>query len=180
MRSCWVLVKLNREGLAKAERSWHHGSMPKPKTKKHSKRNPPAPASPFRGRSGDRPSRPGFSGLLSGIVMKAAETTLVFLLLAPLIIAFWLSGAWSADITPLPPEPLESRPDHPQGPSTPPPSSIDPGIERRPQTIPHPRSAVTPPNVDPKMAIDPETAPPVTGKKKPGGSTKPPTNPPTR
>lgn len=41
-----------------------------------------------------------------------------------------------------------------------PPSQIDPGIERRPSSVPDPRSAVSPPNVDPKMAVDPETAPP--------------------
>ena len=116
------------------------------------------------------------SGLLSGIVMRIAGTTACFLIFAPLIIACWLSAAWSADVTPVPPVPLESRPSNPQGPSTPPPSRIDPGIERRPQTVPHPSSAVTPPIVDPKMAIDPETAPPATGKTKPGGS-QPPSNP---
>lgn len=116
-------------------------------------------------------------GLLSGIVMRIAGTTATFLVLAPLIIAGWLSSAWSADVTPIPPAPLESRPGHPQGPTTPPPSRIDPGIERRPQTVPHPRSAITPPIVDPKMAIDPETAPPATEKTRPGGSQKPPSNP---
>ena len=120
------------------------------------------------------------SGRLSGIVLRPAGTTLIFLLLTPLIITFWLSAAWSADITPVPPPPFKSRPDNPQAPSMPPPSRIDPGIERRPQTIPDPRSAITPPNVDPKMAIDPETAPPATEKTKPGGSTKPPRKPSTR
>jgi CBS domain protein len=118
-----------------------------------------------------------FSGLLSGIVMRTVGTTVIFLLLVPLIIALWLSAAWSADITPAPSTPGESRPDDPQGPSTPPPSRIDPGIERRPQTIPDPRSAVTPPNVDPKMTIDPETVPPATEKTKPGGSNEPPSKP---
>ncbi|THI87063.1 MAG: CBS domain-containing protein [Nitrospira sp. CG24A] len=117
------------------------------------------------------------SGLLSGIVMKAMGTTVIVLFLAPLIIAFGLSVAWSADVTPEPPRPLESRPDNPQGPTVPPPSRIDPGIERRPQTIPDPRSSVTPPIVDPKMAIDPETAPPAMEKLKPGGSQEPPRNP---
>jgi hypothetical protein len=42
--------------------------------------------------------------------------------------------------------------------------------ERLLQTIPDPRSAVTSPNVDPKMAIDPETAPSATEKTEPGGS----------
>ena len=118
-----------------------------------------------------------FSGLLSGIVMRTVGTIVIFLLLAPSIIAVWLSVAWSADVTPVPSPPAESRPDHPQGPSTPPPSRIDPGIERRPKTIPDPRSAVTPPNVDPKMTIDPETAPPATEKTKPGGSNEPPSKP---
>lgn len=115
-------------------------------------------------------------GLLSGVVMKAMGTTVIFLFLAPLIIAFGLSVAWSADVTPAPP-PLGSRPENPQGPTALPPSRIDPGIERRPQTIPDPRSAVTPPIVDPKMAIDPETAPPAIEKLKPGGSKEPPRNP---
>lgn len=117
------------------------------------------------------------SGLLSGIVMRIAETTACFLVFAPLAIACWLSAAWSADVTPVPPAPLESRPGNPQEPTAPPPSRIDPGIERRPQTVPHPGSTVIPPIVDPKMAIDPETAPPATGKTKPGSSQAPPGNP---
>jgi CBS domain-containing protein len=117
-----------------------------------------------------------FSGLLSGIVMRTAGTTVTFLLLVAMIIAGWLSATWSADLAPVPPPPVESRPERPQGP-TPPPSRIDPGIERRPQTIPDPRSAVTPPNVDPKMTIDPETAPPATEKTKPDGSNDPPSKP---
>ena len=117
------------------------------------------------------------SGFLSGIVMKAVETTAIVLFLAPLILTFGLSVAWSADVTPVLPAPLESRPDNPQGPTAPPPSRIDPGIERRPQTIPDPRSAVIPPIVDPKMAIDPETVPPATGKSKPDGSKEPPSKP---
>ena len=82
--------------------------------------------------------------------MRTAGITVTFFLLVAMIIAGWLSAAWSADITPAPTPPVETRPDRPQGPSTPPPSRIDPGIERHPQTIPDPRSAVTPPNVDPK------------------------------
>ena len=105
--------------------------------------------------------------------MRAAEKIImVFLLLVPLFVAFWHSAAWPADVTPVP-HPLESRPDNP------PPSRIDPGIERRPLTIPDPRSAVTPPHVDPKMAIDPETAAPATKKTKPG-SNEPPSKPSTR
>jgi Na+-transporting methylmalonyl-CoA/oxaloacetate decarboxylase gamma subunit len=121
-----------------------------------------------------------FNGLLSGIVLRTVGTTVIFLLLVPLIIAVWLSAAWSADVSPIPSPPVESHPDHPEAPSTPPPSRIDPGIERRPQTIPDPRSAVIPPKVDPKMAIDPETAPPATEKTKPGGSNEPPSKPSTR
>ena len=114
--------------------------------------------------------------LFSGRVTEALGTMVIFLFVAPLIIAFGLSVAWSADVTPAPP-PLGSRPESPQGPTAPPPSRIDPGIERRPQTIPDPRSAVTPPIVDPKMAIDPETAPPAMEKLKSGGSKEPPRNP---
>jgi len=90
-----------------------------------------------------------------------------------LILALGLSVAWSADVTPVHPPPLESRPPNPQGPTVPPPSRIDQGIERRPQTIPDPRSAVIPPIVDPKMAIDPETVPPAVGESKPDGPKEP-------
>lgn len=102
---------------------------------------------------------------------------MIFLLLAPLIIAVWLSPAWSADIIPAPSKPNETLPEQPQAPSTPPPSRVDPGIERRPQTIPDPRSAVIPPKVDPKMSIDPEKAPPAMEKTNPGGSNAPPITP---
>jgi hypothetical protein len=105
---------------------------------------------------------------------------MIFLLLAPVIMAIWLPAAWSADVTPRPPVSGEVLPENPQAPGTPPPSRIDPGIERRPQTIPDPRSAVIPPKVDPKMAIDPETAPSAMEKMKPSGSTEPPRKPSTR
>jgi hypothetical protein len=105
---------------------------------------------------------------------------MIFLLLAPLIVAIWLPAAWSADVTPGPSVPGEVLPENPQAPGTPPPSRIDPGIERRPQTIPDPRSAVIPPKVDPKMAIDPETAASAMEEMKPSGSTKPPRKPLTR
>lgn len=104
---------------------------------------------------------------------------MIFFLLAPLIVGVWFSAAWSADVTPRPSAPGEVFPEHPQAPGTPPPSRIDPGIERRPQTIPDPRSAVIPPKIDPKMAIDPETAPPAMEKMKPGGSTEFPRKPST-
>ena len=175
-------LHLNREGLAKAEWFWHHGSMPKPKAKKQSKRNPTAPnlLARFEGEAVTALPVLDFSSLLSGIVMRTLGTPGIILLFTPWILAVWLSAAWSADITPVPPRPLESRPDNPQAPSTPPPSRIDPGIERRPQTIPDPRSSITPPNVDPKMAIDPETAPPAMEKTKPAGSNVPPRKPSTR
>lgn len=95
---------------------------------------------------------------------------MIFLLLAPLILAGWLPVARSAEITPAPSPPSEVRPEQPQAPSTTPPSRIDPGIERRPQTVPDPRSTVVPPKVDPKMAIDPEKVPPATENTKPSDS----------
>ena len=106
---------------------------------------------------------------------------MTFFLLAPLwIMVVWLSPAWAADVTPIPSVPSEVRPEQPQTPSTPPPSRIDPGIERRPQTIPDPRSAVVPPKVDPKMAIDPEKAPSVPENAQPGGPNVAPSKPPAR
>ena len=41
-----------------------------------------------------------------------------------------------------------------------PPSSIDPGIQKRPEVMPDTRAAIPPPVVDPGMAVNPETAPP--------------------
>jgi hypothetical protein len=38
----------------------------------------------------------------------------------------------------------------------PPPSTIDPGIQKLPETVPDPKAAIPPPNVDPDMVIDPE------------------------
>ena len=105
---------------------------------------------------------------------------MIFLLLVPLIVGVWFSAVWSADVTPRPSVPGDVLPEHPQTPGTPPPSRIDPGIERRPQTIPDPRSAVIPRKIDPKMAIDPETAPPAMEKMKPGDSTETPRKPSTR
>ena len=102
---------------------------------------------------------------------------MIFLLLTPLIVGVWFSAAWSADVTPRLPVPSEVLPEHTQAPGTLPPSRIDPGIERRPQTIPDPRSAVIPPKVDPKMAIDPETAPPSMEKMKSGGTNELPNEP---
>jgi hypothetical protein len=103
-----------------------------------------------------------------------------FLLLAPLFLAVWLSPALSADVTPAPSAPGEVLPEQPQTPSTPPPSHIDPGIERRPQTVPDPRSSVVPPKVDPNMVIDPEKAPPASENTKPSGSPELPNKPSNR
>lgn len=62
---------------------------------------------------------------------------------------------------PGPAQPPRATPETPSGPGAPaiPPSTIDPGIEHRPTTIPDPRSSVTPPDVDPNMTVPPETAP---------------------
>jgi hypothetical protein len=105
---------------------------------------------------------------------------MILLLLVPLIIAGCLSTAWSADVTPSPLPPGTLPPDNPQSPKSLPPSRIDPGIDRRPQTVPDPHSAVVPPKVDPKMAIDPETHPPDRENAKPGSSPAPPNTPPIR
>ena len=37
-----------------------------------------------------------------------------------------------------------------------PPSTRDSGMVKQPETVPHPDSVMTPPVIDPKMAIDPE------------------------
>src|SRR5215813_5961185 len=75
-----------------------------------------------------------------------------------LSVGLWvhLFAACAADVMPSPAPAPDSRSESPERPSAPPPSRIDPGIERRPQTLPDPRSAVVPPNTDPKMTIDPE------------------------
>lgn len=101
---------------------------------------------------------------------------MVVFLLVPMIMAVWFFSALAADIIPPPSPPVEAPSNKDQAPSQPPPSRIDPGIERRPQTIPDPRSAVTPPIVDPKMAIDPEPSPGAMEKPKPGSA--PPPEPP--
>jgi hypothetical protein len=105
---------------------------------------------------------------------------MVIFLLVPMIMAVWFSSALAADIIPPPSPPVEAPNNKDRTPTQPPPSRIDPGIERRPQTIPDPRSAVTPPIVDPKMAVDPETPPGATEKPKPGSapSPEPPGKPP--
>lgn len=65
----------------------------------------------------------------------------------------------AADITPAPGSPPSTTP---QDPSTEksipdnPPSTLDPGMVKQPETVPHPDAVVDPPVVDPKMAVDPE------------------------
>jgi len=105
---------------------------------------------------------------------------ILILLQVALILILWVSPGLSADIIPSPPPSIEEkRPADPNKPNTPP-SNIDPGIERRPQTVPDPRSAIAPPNVDPKMAIDPETVPPGRDKTKPNIPNEPAKKPSTR
>lgn len=70
-----------------------------------------------------------------------------------------VSPVLAADITPAPGSPPSTTP---QDPSTEksvpdsPPSTRDSGMVKQPETVPHPDSVVTPPVIDPKMAIDPE------------------------
>lgn len=49
------------------------------------------------------------------------------------------------------------RSQSPESPPPTPPSRIDPGIHKQPDMPPDPKAIVTPPVVDPHMAIDPET-----------------------
>jgi hypothetical protein len=65
----------------------------------------------------------------------------------------------AADVVPPSDPRSETNPVEPVPPTSapaPPPSTIDPGIQKTPDTVPDPRSAVPPPNVDPEMVIDPE------------------------
>ncbi len=62
-----------------------------------------------------------------------------------------------ADPGPLSAESGHASPPSAQQPTPPaPPSRIDPGIQKTPDTVPNPKSIVPPPVLDPKMAIDPE------------------------
>lgn len=85
--------------------------------------------------------------------------------------------ALAADPGPRPMEPNQPPHAQPPQPLPPaPPSKIDPGIQKQPDTVPNQKAIVTPPVVDPHMAIDPEkktspseaTPPPM-----PGGSPSP-------
>jgi hypothetical protein len=89
--------------------------------------------------------------------------------------SIFAAGADVVPSAPLPEKgsgrPPATTPEHPSEEGTPaiPPSTIDPGIQKRPPTTPDARSAVPPPTVDPKMSVDPETAPPAEkAKKRPG------------
>ena len=81
---------------------------------------------------------------------------------APFLLAAILFGSsavkvLAADSEPGPIQP--GQPPHSQTPQLPPPappSKIDPGIHKQPDTVPNPDAIVTPPVVDPHMAIDPE------------------------
>lgn len=74
----------------------------------------------------------------------------------------WASVAGAADVVPVPPErsapPSQSPPslgqDSPKAEVRP--SQKDPGMVKQPETVPHPDSVVTPPVVDPRMAVSPE------------------------
>ncbi len=73
------------------------------------------------------------------------------------------SAAFAADILPAPepsqPPPRGQSPAEPSRPNIEP-GPTDPGMVKQPETVPHPDSVVTPPVVDPKMAINPETGTP--------------------
>jgi hypothetical protein len=71
----------------------------------------------------------------------------------------WGTQAFAADV--MPPSNSPSQPERGESPPPalappPPPSSIDPGIQKTPETVPDPKSAVPPPVVDPGMVVDPE------------------------
>ena len=87
---------------------------------------------------------------------------MVFLIFVILLLACSsMYQAQAADISPVPPSgpsvPPSQIPVPPENPpSTIEPSPRDPGIVKQPETVPHPDSVVTPPIVDPKMAVDPD------------------------
>jgi hypothetical protein len=77
--------------------------------------------------------------------------------LAAIILFIWSGTTLAAEPAPGPKGP--GQPPTSQGPQlTPPapPSKIDPGIQKQPDTVPNLKSVVPPPVVDPNMAIDPE------------------------
>lgn len=82
------------------------------------------------------------------------QTSLIVLLLVV------VSPVLAADITPpsqpQPPAPQQNNPSTGKPPSDTAPGTRDQGMVKEPQTVPHPDSVVTPPVIDPKMAVDPE------------------------
>lgn len=75
-------------------------------------------------------------------------------------------------------------PDNPEGRSkaTPPdlpPPSLDPGIVKQPETVPHPDAVIVPPVVDPGMAVNPEQ-PQGTNPNRPPARDKPQDDPSSR
>jgi hypothetical protein len=84
---------------------------------------------------------------------------MLHVILCAILMLSWAGLVTAADVMP-PSDPRpEPRPGEPVPPSdqpAPPPSTIDPGIQKTPETVPDPRSAVPPPRVDPGMVIDPE------------------------
>jgi len=83
-------------------------------------------------------------------------------LLVVMLSCLLTSAARAADIIPVPesPPPAPSQPLAEQSKPEVAPSPRDPGMVKQPETVPHPDSVVTPPVVDPKMAINPEAASP--------------------
>jgi hypothetical protein len=80
------------------------------------------------------------------------------------LLAFlWVPSALAGDVVPGAESPAPAPPGQSQGEQSKPepaPPTTDPGIVKQPETIPDPNSVVNPPVVDPKMAINPEAAPP--------------------
>jgi hypothetical protein len=75
------------------------------------------------------------------------------------MLTFCGGHTFAADVEPPSGPPSERGPGEPPSPNiapAPPPSSIDPGIQKTPETVPDPKAAVPPPNIDPEMVIDPE------------------------
>ncbi len=97
------------------------------------------------------------------LVTKLLSTTLLLVAVAPALLCAD-PGPPSVESGPAQAPPAQ------QVPPSVPPSRIDPGIQKAPETVPNPKSIVPPPVVDPKMAIDPE---------RPGGPAHPKPQPPS-
>lgn len=103
---------------------------------------------------------------------------LITMYLAGAIFCASLVSATAADQAPQDP----GRPPSSQAPALPPPvppSKIDPGIQKQPDTLGSPEAVVPPPVVDPNMVIDPEkpragnATPPSKKPEKPDGPITP-------